>query len=48
MTVQFAPIESLTLTADYTYALNELTEDRGEQTIWLQRNGFDHLEFDTQ
>jgi TonB-dependent receptor len=46
-TVQFAPIETLTLTVDYTYALNELTEDRGEQTIWLQRNGFDHLEFDT-
>ena len=46
-TVQFAPFEGLTLTADYTYALNELTEDRGEQTIWLQRNGFDRLEFDT-
>jgi TonB-dependent receptor len=46
-TVQFAPIESLTLTVDYTWALNELTEDRGEQTIWLQRNGFDRLEFDT-
>ena len=45
--MQFAPIEGLTLTADYTYALNELTEDRGEQTIWLQRNGFNHLEFDT-
>jgi TonB-dependent receptor len=46
-TVQFAPVESLTLTVDYTYALNELTEDRGEQTIWLQRNGFDRIEFDT-
>ena len=46
-TVQFAPVEGLTLTADYTYALNELTEDRGEQTIWLQRNGFDRIEFDT-
>ena len=46
-TLQFAPVEGLTLTADYTYALVNLTEDRGEQTIWLQRNGFDRLEFDT-
>ena len=45
--MQFAPVESLTLTVDYTWALNELKEDRGEQTIWLQRNGFDRLEFDT-
>jgi TonB-dependent receptor len=46
LTVQFAPIDALTLTADYTYALNELTEDRGDQTTWLQRNGFYFLEFD--
>jgi TonB-dependent receptor len=46
-TLQYAPVEGLTLTADYTYALVNLTEDRGEQTIWLQRNGFDYLEFDT-
>jgi len=45
--VQFAPVEGLTFTADYTFAQVELTEDRGEQTIWLQRNGFDHIEFDT-
>ena len=47
LSVQFAPIEGLTLTADYTLAQNSITEDRGEQTIWLQRNGFDHIEFDT-
>lgn len=47
LTVQFAPSDALTLTTDYTYALNELVEDRGDQTIWLQRNGFYHLEFDT-
>ena len=47
LTMQLAPIEGLTLTADYTFAQNQLTEDRGEQTIWLQRNGFDHIEFDT-
>ncbi len=47
LTVQFAPTDAVTLTADYTYALNELIEDRGDQTIWLQRNGFYHLEFDT-
>jgi len=46
LTLQFAPIESLVLTADYTYALNKLKEDRGDQTIWLQRNGFTYLEFD--
>ncbi len=47
LTVQFAPSDSMVLTADYTYALNELKEDRGDQTIWLQRNGFYYLEFDT-
>ncbi|MEO8016818.1 MAG: TonB-dependent receptor [Pseudomonadota bacterium] len=46
-TVQFVPVDGLTLTADYTWAKLELLEDRGEQTIWLQRNGFDRLEFDT-
>ncbi|MET0496702.1 MAG: TonB-dependent receptor [Steroidobacteraceae bacterium] len=46
LTFQFAPIDSLVMTADYTYALNELTEDRGDQTIWLQRNGFTRLVFD--
>jgi TonB-dependent receptor len=45
--VQFAPNDNLTLSLDYTWALNELKEDRGEQTIWLQRNGFSYLEFDT-
>jgi TonB-dependent receptor len=47
LTLQFAPVDSLTLTTDWTFAENELTEDRGEQTVWLQRNGFDVLEFDT-
>jgi TonB-dependent receptor len=47
LTLQFAPIDTLTLTGDWTVAENELTEDRGEQTVWLQRNGFDVLEFDT-
>jgi TonB-dependent receptor len=47
VTVQFAPADSVTLTADYTYAVHELTEDRGDQTTWLQRNGFYYIEFDT-
>ena len=46
-TLQLAPTESLTLTADLTYAKQEVTEDRGEQTVWLQRNGLDHVVFDT-
>jgi TonB-dependent receptor len=47
LTVQFAPIENLTLTGDLTFAEQDITEDRGEQTVWLQRNGFDHIIFDT-
>jgi len=46
-TFQLAPVEGLTLTTDYTFAQVNLKEDRGEQTIWLQRNGFSYLEFDT-
>ena len=35
------------MTLDYTFAQQELAEDRGEQTIWMQRNGsFDHIVFD--
>jgi len=46
--VQFAPTDALTFTLDYTYAQNDLKEDRGEQTMWLQRsNSFTHLTFDT-
>lgn len=46
--LQFAPTDALTFTLDYTYSSNEITEDRGEQTIWLQRaNSFSHLTFDT-
>ncbi|MET0289560.1 MAG: TonB-dependent receptor [Pseudoxanthomonas sp.] len=46
--VQFAPTDSLTLTLDYTYSTNEISEARGEQSVWLQRaNSFTNLEFDT-
>lgn len=46
--VQFAPVDSLTMTVDYTFARNDIEENRGEQTIWLQRsNSFTHLTFDT-
>lgn len=46
--VQFAPSDALTLTLDYTFANNDITENRGEQTIWLQRNNsFTDLTFDT-
>ncbi|BDU17824.1 TonB-dependent receptor [Lysobacter auxotrophicus] len=46
--LQFAPTDALTFTLDYTYSSNEITENRGEQTIWLQRaNSFSHLTFDT-
>ena len=46
--LQFAPMDELVLTLDYTFARNDIQEDRGEQTTWLQRsNSFTHLEFDT-
>ncbi|MDF2970334.1 MAG: TonB-dependent receptor [Microvirga sp.] len=47
LTLQFSPSESLTLTGDYTYANNELIEDRGDQTTWFNANRFDLIEFDT-
>jgi len=47
LTMQLAPTDTLTLTADVTFAEQEITEDRGEQTVWMQRNGFDHVVFDT-
>jgi len=46
--LQFAPTDSLSLTLDYTYSTNEISEDRGEQGIWLnQGGGFTDIEFDT-
>jgi TonB-dependent receptor len=47
LVAQFAPTDALTLTGDYTFAQNEITEDRGEQTVWMGRNGYTHLVFDT-
>ncbi|UNK42056.1 TonB-dependent receptor [Luteimonas sp. S4-F44] len=45
--LQFAPTDSLTLTLDYTYSTNEITENRGEQGMWLQNSDYTHVEFDT-
>ena len=45
--VQFAPIDSLVLTLDYTYSTNEITENRGEQSMWLQNSNYTDVEFDT-
>jgi TonB-dependent receptor len=47
LTLQFSPTDSLTLTGDFTYAKNELIEDRGDQTTWFNANRFDLIEFDT-
>jgi TonB-dependent receptor len=47
LTVQFQPSEAWLLTADYTFAENELIEDRGDQTLWMNRNGYTRIEFDT-
>ena len=45
--VQFAPSDSVTMTLDYTYSTNEITENRGEQAMWLQNNNYTNVEFDT-
>jgi TonB-dependent receptor len=46
--LQFAPTDALTFTLDYTYSSNEIAENRGEQTMWLnQGGGFTDIEFDT-
>lgn len=47
VTAQFRPVDTLTLTADYTYSENYLQEDRHEQTYWFANgNSVSHLEFD--
>jgi TonB-dependent receptor len=46
LTVQFAPIDTLTLTADYTYAEQDLMEDRGDQTLWMNANRYSLAVFD--
>ncbi|ADV26463.1 TonB-dependent receptor [Pseudoxanthomonas suwonensis 11-1] len=43
--LQFAPSDALTFTLDYTYSVNEIAQDRGEQTMWLQNN-LTHVTFD--
>lgn len=43
--VQFRPIETLTLTGDYTFARNETDEQRYEQTNWFA-TPFDQVIFD--
>ena len=45
--LQFAPTDALTLTLDYTHSTNEIAEDRGEQTQWLNQGPFSRIEFDT-
>jgi TonB-dependent receptor len=44
--MQFRPMESLTMTVDYTYFQNAQTEMRYEQTNWFA-TPFDHLTFQT-
>ncbi|WP_447729725.1 TonB-dependent receptor [Pseudoxanthomonas suwonensis] len=44
--LQFAPTDALTLTLDYVYSTNEIAQDRGEQTQWLQ-NKLTHVTFDS-
>ncbi len=46
MTLQFKPIETLTLTGDYTYAENHIIEQRGGLSLYFFQTP-DKLEFDT-
>lgn len=47
LTVQYAPIESVTLTADYTFAEVDTWEHRGEWTLWFANgSSADHVIFD--
>lgn len=47
LTFQFRPMDTLTLTADATYAENYIQEHRGEQTFWFANgNTVDRLVFD--
>ncbi|WP_342768296.1 TonB-dependent receptor [Sphingomonas gilva] len=44
-TLQFRPVESLTITADAVYARNEVEEERMDQGNWFNRP-FDNVTFD--
>jgi len=43
--LQFAPSDAFTFTLDYTYSTNEISQLRGEQTMWLQ-NSLSNVTFD--
>lgn len=45
-TVQFRPVETLTITADAMYVTNDQSEQRTDQTNWFNRP-FDSITFDT-
>jgi TonB-dependent receptor len=46
LTLQYSPNDSFIGTLDYTYAKNEIDEDRGEKIHWLTRTE-DNVTFDT-
>jgi TonB-dependent receptor len=43
--LQFAPTDAVVFTLDYTHSTNEIAQNRGEQTLWLQ-NSLTHVTFD--
>ena len=47
LTLQYSPIDTLTMTLDYTLADVDLWEHRGESTYWIANNSsVDHVIFD--
>lgn len=45
LTLQYKPIENLVGTLDYTYAKNDIYEERGDKTVWFQ-GAFAKIVFD--
>src|SRR5690606_7202376 len=43
--LQWAPNDAAVFTLDYTHSTNEIAQNRGEQTLWLQ-NSLTHVTFD--
>lgn len=45
LTLQFMPVDNITLTGDVTYAENNLVQNRGDQTLWFNQ-AFNLIEYD--
>lgn len=46
LTIQYRPVDNLTLTVDHTYAENHIVENRGGMSLWFWQTP-DRIEFDS-